>query len=205
MKLLAYFLCFCALLTPLIAYKPLEKNELSAIDLRANEINYRLPNNTKPLHYNISLVTFIDRGEFNFSGVVNINLTVLENSNNITLHARQLTTQTVQLRDSRGSSVNGVTFTYDITREFLTISTGQVTLPRGQTYDLQISYTGELRTDMGGFYRSSYINEKGNKVYVIIIFIPYLNSIFLTIPISWQMVGDYTIRKYERPTWFPLL
>lgn len=158
--LFVYIVCICGLYRNAVAYEPMEtKNS------KANELSYRLPNNTKPVHYDISVVTFIDRGEFNFSGVVQITVHVLENSKNITLHARQLTIKKIEMRDSNGWTINDVTFTHDATTEFLTISTPKVTLQRGEIYDLQISYSGELRTDMVGFYRSSYVDEKGKKVY----------------------------------------
>lgn len=132
-----------------------------SVDKKVNSINdYHLPNNTKPQSYDISLVTNIDRNDFEFTGSVNINLVVLENSDEIVLNARQLTIKSVKLVSSIGSqTIELDLFKYNDTTEFLTIPTRK-TLNKSSEYKLTIDYIGQLQNDATGFHRSSY---KGSK------------------------------------------
>jgi hypothetical protein len=43
-------------------------------------------------------------------------------------------------------------------------------LEAGQTYILDISFTGLFKESLYGFYRSSYKDENGTKLYVLITF-----------------------------------
>lgn len=153
-----FSLCFCINANE---YAPFDHRFSSIFNETDNtEINYRLPNNTKPESYDIKLSTNIHEGDFNFSGLAAINLRVLEPSYNITLHARQLTIKSIQLTTSFGIKIDTHNFTYDPVTEFLTIPTTSQ-LQKNAQYQLAIAYSGTLRTDNLGFYRSSYINSKG--------------------------------------------
>lgn len=131
---------------------------------------FRLPNSTRPLKYNIELTTHVhDHGspsQFEFEGKVIISLRVLEqNVRNITLHYRRITISHVKLSESAelGSSIivdDDSSFATDETHEFLVIQAPSV-LKLG-VYSLEILYRGELRSDNGGFYRSSYTDNNGN-------------------------------------------
>lgn len=130
------------------------------VDTKVDAINYRLPNNTKPETYDITLTTNIDQNDFNFSGCVVIKLCVLEASYNITIHARQLTIKTVELATTSGTEINLNLFTYDNAAEFLVISS-QTELQKDSQYVLTIKYSGELGLSCYGFYRTSYIDSMG--------------------------------------------
>lgn len=121
--------------------------------------NYRLPNNTKPNSYDITIATDIDRNEFGFSGRVVIDLIVLEPSFNITIHARQLDIKTISLVNPFGV-IHLNSHTHDNVTDHLVIPT-QVQLEKDTPYTLTIEYSGVLRTDRLGFYRDTYINAKG--------------------------------------------
>lgn len=127
---------------------------------KTNQINYRLPNNTKPESYDITLATNIDQNDFKFSGRVSINFHVVEASYNITIHARQLAIEKIKLSTSFGAVINLYQHTYDNVTEFLIIPT-QVQLQKDQQYILTVEYSGVLRTDLSGFYRATYINANG--------------------------------------------
>lgn len=133
----------------------------SIVNLRTNEVGYRLPNETSPESYEITIVTNIDKNNFTFSGTVVIHVRVLEVTSNITLHARQLTIESVKLESETRADVKLDLFVYDESTEFLTIPT-VTQLEAGKLYTLTVKYTGELRTDYFGFYRSSYVNSSGH-------------------------------------------
>lgn len=152
-------LLLCAAVT-VHGHRPIDGNFINAFDASGtNGVSYRLPNNTKPEEYAIELRTNIDKKEFNFTGKVTIKLRALESTKNITLHQRQLTIGEHWLQAENGKPINVGQWNYDKTTEFLVIPVTDG-LEKDQRYALTIAYTGELRADMGGFYRSSYVNSK---------------------------------------------
>lgn len=126
---------------------------------------FRLPNTTTPNSYDVTLRTWVHEENFQFTGNVRINITVEQATNSITLHHRYLTIGVVSLWSSDATSVQIVSQSYNTTFEFFTVSV-QETLPAGQTYVLDIDYTGTLRNDQGGFYRSSYLNDQNERVWL---------------------------------------
>ncbi|XP_050068660.1 aminopeptidase N-like [Anopheles maculipalpis] len=137
-------------------------------------LNYRLPNQTYPLKYNIELTTrihddTIGEDRFRFEGKVTIQLIATDDHNGvtdtITLNYRQIDITHVKLWNLIQNQWENVilddsnSFTVDPVREFLTIQSPQ---PLNGTYFLEIKYNGTLREDNGGFYRSSYRNSNGN-------------------------------------------
>lgn len=129
-------------------------------------IDYRLPNTSWPLSYDIWLSTDIHRGEFVFDGRVTIQIEVLKDTEEITLHIRQLTIVNVRLlREQGGTLQTNVDFATRDDVEFLIIRPKQP-LTLGTICGLVITYTGELRDDDAGFYRSSYRDAGGNLVWL---------------------------------------
>lgn len=124
--------------------------------------NYRLPNNTVPISYNVELWTEVHKGTRDFRGVVKIDIQVVEDTKTITLHHRQINefSATIQSKDSVSSQPIAVTGSKEATREFL-ILTHTDTLKAGSNWTVTITYTSQLRVDMGGFYRSSYTDDSG--------------------------------------------
>ncbi|CRL01384.1 CLUMA_CG014379, isoform A [Clunio marinus] len=125
-------------------------------------IDYRLPNNTIPRHYDIWLSTDIHEGEFDFEGIATIQIEALEDTQEITLQIRELTILNVKLMRSTGGSIqSNVPFRIRDDVEFLIITPSQQ-LIKETIYLVEIKYIGTLRDDDAGFYRSSYIDETGN-------------------------------------------
>lgn len=154
-------LVFC-FLTATVAGSPFEDRSVGDIEFRANGNTYRLPNNTKPEHYDISLMTRIDQASFDFSGIVRIDFVVLSNTREITLHARQLTVKDIRLLNGT-QAIPLLSYSYNVVMDFLMIPTDNVDLLEGKRYTLDIQYEGILRKDNAGFYRSSYINTYGTR------------------------------------------
>lgn len=146
--------------TTINAHQPIDHDFINIFDANdTDDVNYRLPNNTKPEHYAISLTTNVHENNFTFEGKVIIILRALEPTRNITIHHRQLRIDKVHLLDVGTSIPIVVHWKYDTTTEFIVITVADE-LKKNQLYQLVITYYGDLRDDMGGFYRSSYVNSK---------------------------------------------
>lgn len=135
-----------------------------------NNVSYRLPNTTHPESYEISLATRIDNETFEFDGNVRIKIVVDQPTRVIVLHARQLTIKQIRLTKYSGNlpiNVDLDSHSYEAETEFLKVPTKNMDLLTGDRLTLDITYSGILREDNGGFYRSSYTNSAGKKMYVI--------------------------------------
>lgn len=121
-------------------------------------LSYRLPNNTVPISYDINFLTRVDIEDFNFNGVVRIVILTKEASSSITLHHRQLTIVSALLWTTDPTPVPVLLSDpiYVPETELLTIPVLSI-LPNNTEYTLVITYSGILRMDNGGLYRSSYV------------------------------------------------
>lgn len=135
--------------------------------LNTNNVSYRLPNETHPETYDLSLVTRVDEGDFNYEGVVKIEIVVDSPTRKIVLHKSRLTVLDIKLTKITGAALELVPilpYTYDSVTEKLTISTSETILNTGDRLNLDISFVNVLSTDGRGFYRTSYDDSTGNKV-----------------------------------------
>lgn len=169
--IISLFLLSCLKIS---AFTPIKEQYFANIKSKDDQINYRLPNNTKPEAYDIFLKTDVANGNFEFFGSVKITIRVLQTSNEITLHQRQLDITSIELVQNDGEQVTIVGRKYDKTTEFLSILTAHNALKQGSKLFLRIDYKGTLREDAGGFYRSSYTDENGKRVYVTYKKTPYV-------------------------------
>ncbi|XP_036342048.1 LOW QUALITY PROTEIN: aminopeptidase N-like [Rhagoletis pomonella] len=125
--------------------------------------NYRLPNNTEPIHYDIELTTNVHNGTRNFTGKVQILITATEDTRTIVVHARQL--EGFQATIKKCKQANAIEYelswSYESEREFLSLTpvNASLSLNKDTNWTLTIAYNGQLRTDAGGFHRLSYTDE----------------------------------------------
>ncbi len=129
-----------------------------------DNVNYRLPNNTHPTTYDLSIYTRVDESNFDFTGNVKIGIVVDQQTREIVLHARQLTIVNVTLSrfcNDTQVSVELLPFEYDYVCEFLKIQTNQTVLNENERLILEINYWGTLRDYGAGFYRSNYVDADG--------------------------------------------
>lgn len=131
-------------------------------------ISYRLPNNTVPISYDITLTTDVHIGKPEFIGKVVIVVKALENTHEITMHHRQTLIESVKLSTATETPVEiiDVTFASKDDTEFLVISSPTTQLDEGSEYIVEIIYNGLLRDDNMGFYRSSYKNAEGKLIWL---------------------------------------
>lgn len=135
------------------------------------DISYRLPNNTKPSIYDVAIETWVDEGRFDFNGSVNIRVRVLEDdTNSITLHSRNLNILEWNLQKMVSEELTPVAVenpVFDAVTDFITFTlVGDEKLEKDADYRLFITFSGMLREEQEGFYRSSYTNSDGNEVLV---------------------------------------
>ncbi|EDV49977.1 aminopeptidase N [Drosophila erecta] len=132
--------------------------------------NYRLPNNTEPEAYNVELWTNVHTGNNLFNGVVNIDIRVLEQTSSITLHYRQTSDFEASIisRDAVAPTAIPLTVTLELQREFLVLTKTTAGEPFGANtnWTITIKYKGIHRSDMGGFYISSYRDDEGKVHYL---------------------------------------
>lgn len=161
---LAHIVAFAAAAVPPIReLASVEENSLNTYQ-NNNNVNYRLPNTSHPVNYELAIESRVDLGEFEFKGNVKIVIVVDQMTQEIVLHARQLNILNVTLGRFRGRTLVNLKidpFEYDNVPEFLKIRTNLSTLNQGDRLLLNIDYVGALRNDRGGFYRSSYVNSNG--------------------------------------------
>lgn len=148
----------------LIAENPITRR-VEDVEIRQDDgRRYRLPNDTVPETYDITLTTQINDADFIFYGNVRIGILTREATQRITIHHRQLTIIVIRLWTTTGQQIGVNPYSYDATLEFLEIPV-ETTLPAGTRYVLDIDYMGTLREDNYGFYRSSYRNDDGVQVW----------------------------------------
>lgn len=152
---------------PLFEGKALLENPNLRLETRADPINYRLPNQTVPVHYDVEIYTKVHLKEEKFNGTVKISIKVVEDTKNVVLHARQLTVDSARILDGITPIDCSADYPTENPTEFLTITPKDGrTLTKGKELVVEIKYNGKLRTDNGGFYRSTYKKANGEEVWL---------------------------------------
>lgn len=128
---------------------------------------WRLPSTVAPQHYSLMMVPFL--GNLTFKGRVTITVLALEETDTITMHARDLTIPTtseqesdppysnVQVYDAETGEATPVQgFAMQPEKDFLVISLS-TNLTEKTAYNISIEFGAPLRQDNFGFYVSSYV------------------------------------------------
>lgn len=121
----------------------------------ASEDPLRLPKTSKPLHYDLALsLVNLDLGDRTFEGSVTILINILEETNKLTLHNRGLAIIDKRLINSRDRNILRLSEP-ETDKEFVHFHSS-MTLLKGENITLELTFVGQLRNDVLGFYRSSY-------------------------------------------------
>ena len=124
--------------------------------------NVRLPASVTPSHYDVNLN--LNLGTFQVMGNVNITCSVNSETKYILIHAKDMN---IQQRDVQAQSEGGLlmavqaTGTFQPKHEFYVLELGSSLQPGTVYVYLTFSYT--LRDDLAGFYKSSYVNDLGER------------------------------------------
>lgn len=139
----------------------------------------RLPRSLRPSKYQLSVQPYFPSGSdivyppnrnFTFDGNVTITIECDEKTDNITLHMYKITLdndsiQLLDVTDGQANAIDVASHSYDKKTQFVTffLRSG-TTLQPGHTYQLHLSYIGQLvAADLAGFYPSSYVEDGETK------------------------------------------
>lgn len=154
----------------------LQNKEISN-DLQ-NQVNgqntaYRLPNLADPIRYDLKLDVYFDENlneRSQFDGIVKIQFMVLSVTYNIVLHSKDLKIHSVELKYDHNKIIP-VTWKNEFGPEFLVITSKSEKLKPSTLYSVEIKFkrnftSGENFKRGDGFVLLSYVNKKGEKMYV---------------------------------------
>ena len=127
-----------------------------------SEKDLRLPRSIKPISYDVTLLPFLSGENFTFHGEIEIKLLVTESCKNITLHSYLLQilwdSTNIQKLDNDDDPTENVSISkqYFIEdKQFLVLETNKI-LEENTFYLLKLKYTGSIKDNLQGFYKSSY-------------------------------------------------
>ncbi|EDW53342.1 GM12250 [Drosophila sechellia] len=130
--------------------------------------HYRLPTALRPIKYDLHVLTQLENADaFRFGGSVDIKIQVLENTNNITVHSKELTIDetATTLRQIGGADLkdNCVSSTeVNPEHDFYVLRTCRELLA-GQVYEVSLRFSSTLSDRLEGYYRSSYVDPVANE------------------------------------------
>ena len=120
-----------------------------------------LPENVRPLHYQITLQP--DMENFTFDGLEVIDIDIKEATSEIVLNAADLRVPAAMLiRD--GQWIRSESISLDEENQTVTVSFAEPVQPGHAQLDLR--FVGELNDKLHGFYRSQYVNPEGEVSYL---------------------------------------
>ncbi|XP_008559136.1 puromycin-sensitive aminopeptidase isoform X1 [Microplitis demolitor] len=121
---------------------------------------YRLPENIRPRHYEITLVPDIDK--FTFKGCQSVEIEVKEATDKIVLNSLDIDISSVTFKNDKGTSLKAAKI--DLLPEDETaVLTFPEKLPVGKTGCLNFDFVGQINDKMKGLYRSKYHGGKSNE------------------------------------------
>jgi aminopeptidase N len=125
-------------------------------------ITSRLPNDTRPIRYDLDYQTWIHEPRFDYRGSVRIHLKVLvPKTKIITLHSIDQPLFGTELRMMNGRLIPTLPRRFEPENQFVIIETVNRILLEFEEFVLTIEFNSNLHFDFSGFYRSSYVNEDG--------------------------------------------
>ena len=120
-----------------------------------------LPENVRPVHYQITLQPYMDK--FTFDGLEVIDIEVKEATSEIVLNAAEMKVSAgMVIKDGRWIRASAIT--QDDETETVTVAFPE-TIEAGPA-QLDLRFVGELNDKLRGFYRSQYVNPEGEVSYL---------------------------------------
>lgn len=119
-------------------------------------VTFRLPNNTRPESYDISLRTWIHEANSTFTGSVRIGIVAIESTDFIRLHHNVQRLENVRVSTENEVPITIGPYSYNRQFTFLTIPVVGGNLTQGTRYFIDIDYVGSMNL-YSGFYRNFYV------------------------------------------------
>lgn len=128
------------------------------------DIDYRLPENVVPVHYDVKLIPHIEEGNLTFDGESSTIVEIRQRATReLKLHILDLTIdKTATTLIGSNDSYTPTSHKYDSVTQILTLIFDNELLP--DVYTLRMKFAGVLNDIPYGFYVTSYINEEGREV-----------------------------------------
>lgn len=124
----------------------------------------RLPNDTKPLLYDLTLFPDLTRGLY--KGSVNITLEIERARNDIIIHSKNLTISEIILKDSENRELQVLIVNEIVNDEVLVITTKKLVSPG--LYFLFLRFDAIMFGKFHGIYRSQYKTANGEIRYLLL-------------------------------------
>ncbi|XP_026836420.1 aminopeptidase Ey [Drosophila erecta] len=141
---------------------------LGLVESESNYNYHRLPTALRPQKYDLHILTILDYPEdLRFSGTSRIAIEVLQNTNNITLHSKNLHINESRIALKQISSEGNTDICVSSTEvnslhDFYILNTCKELLT-GHVYELTLPFSAELNRQLEGYYRSSYVDPVTNE------------------------------------------
>lgn len=129
--------------------------------LRVREtIKYRLPANISPKKYVISVIPYLEVGNFTVDGHVKIEADVVQRTKQIVLHSAEINHHRINVTANE-AEVKIISQNIEKKYDFYIINLDQE-LTMGMKLIIEIEYTSHLSpSEFRGFYKSSYVDNDG--------------------------------------------
>ena len=130
----------------------------------AFKTRYRLPSHVAPTAYTLKMLIDLAPGSMLFNGEVAIQVSVLESTSQVILHAQQMAIDRVLIRTSDGTQINNTWQLQEhsgdsewVANQFLVIDLDYgAELAANTTFALLIDYHANLTNSLAGLYYSTY-------------------------------------------------
>ena len=144
------------------------------LSIAPEKIDYRLPTDLVPLRYEILLrVQFDDelRESFPYDGEIKMFFASIKDTNDLIFHINKISVDNSTLSiksssDSSFSQINNFKWRNDFERQFFIANLAQ-TFKANNNYTISMNFTGYLASDNAGFYRSSYLDDDKNNIWLL--------------------------------------
>jgi len=129
---------------------------------KVEKLNYHLPNDIAPLHYNIRLSLYDNNEISTVQGESNITIEVRRTTSKISLHTVQISIQDIILIDKSNEYHRSLEYSYNSNTNIVAFDFGYM-IPQG-FYTLHMKYVSYLFDEEDGAFKTTYTNKYKRKM-----------------------------------------